>query len=243
MMEALGSPIRREIVWLLWDRELPAGEIAAVFAVTPPTVSSHLASLRRAGLISMRADGNFRRYRTNPEALRSVQALLADEATKWIPNPVVPEPAGVRHATGQAVTVGIDVAVPPWEAFADFSDATRYSRWLGVPVTLEDGRFAATMEWGTRIRGHYDIVDAPELIALRWDFAETTVPLPGQELVAYMRFTPSDAGTDIEVLQLVSTAEQDEYMQLAWGFVLGRYLAWSRGEISADERVEGAAER
>ena len=224
MLDALGSPIRREILWLLWDRELPAGEIAAEFSVTPPTISSHLATFREAGLLAMRADGNFRRYRTERDALRSVQHLLAAEGSKWNPNPVFPEPRGVEHATDLAVRVSVDAPMRIDDVFADFTDANRYTRWLGVAVTLVDGRFAATMEWGLNIRGRYDVVVAPELIALRWDFAPDTVPLPGQELVAYMRFAKLGRGTRIEVQQLVATPEQGEYMHLAWGYVLGRYL-------------------
>ncbi len=224
MLDALGSPIRREIVWLLWDRELPAGEIAAAFEVTAPTISSHLAVLRDAGLVAMRADGNFRRYRAERGALRSVQQLLAAEGTKWTPGPAFAEPAGVEHTDLSAVGVAIDVAVPPAAAFADFTDAARYSGWLGVPVTLVEGRFAATMEWGLRVRGHYDVVVPPELIALRWDHAEGTVPLPGDELAAYLRFAPNETGTRIELHQLVANEEQCAFMQLAWGYVLGRYL-------------------
>lgn len=229
MLDALGSPIRREIVWLLWDRELPAGEIAAEFSLTAPTISSHLATLREAGLLSMRADGNFRRYRAERDALRSVQHLLTAEGSKWIPNPVFPEPHGVEHATDIVVRVSVEVAASIDDAFADFTDAARYSRWFGVDVSLVDGRFATTMRWGLRIRGRYEVVVAPTLLALRWDFAPDTVPLPGQELVAYMRFTPLASRTRVEVQQLVATVEQGEYMQLAWGYVLGRYLTESGG--------------
>ncbi len=57
---ALGSPVRREILGLIWERELPAGEIAAAFAVTKPTISQHLAVLREAGLVTARAAGTSR---------------------------------------------------------------------------------------------------------------------------------------------------------------------------------------
>jgi DNA-binding transcriptional ArsR family regulator len=62
VLAALSSPVRREILALIWDRELPAGEIAAAFDVTPLTVSQHLAVLRDAGLVTMTAQA-FRRYR------------------------------------------------------------------------------------------------------------------------------------------------------------------------------------
>ncbi|MDQ2813036.1 MAG: ArsR family transcriptional regulator [Actinomycetota bacterium] len=39
VLAALSSPIRREILTLIWDRELSAGDIAAAFPVTKPTIS------------------------------------------------------------------------------------------------------------------------------------------------------------------------------------------------------------
>jgi uncharacterized protein YndB with AHSA1/START domain len=45
-------------------------------------------------------------------------------------------------------------------------------------VTLEDGRFACTMEWGTNIRGRYELTCPPELIVMRWDFEDDNVPSP-----------------------------------------------------------------
>ena len=66
---ALGSPVRREILGLIWERELPAGEIAAAFAVTKPTISQHLAVLREAGLVT--AGQPARRAATVPGRRRS----------------------------------------------------------------------------------------------------------------------------------------------------------------------------
>jgi DNA-binding transcriptional ArsR family regulator len=54
-MGALNSPIRREILWRVWDQELPVGVIVQSFELTPPTISGHLAVLRDAGLVSVRA--------------------------------------------------------------------------------------------------------------------------------------------------------------------------------------------
>ena len=63
VLAALTSPVRREILGLIWDRELSAGEIAAAFPVTKPTISQHLAVLREAGLAESTAVGTSRRYR------------------------------------------------------------------------------------------------------------------------------------------------------------------------------------
>lgn len=226
VLDALSSPIRREILWLLWDQELPAGEIAAAFEVTAPTISSHLAVLRDTGLVAMRADGNFRRYRAERAALREVRSLIQTGATKWIPNDSGPEPTAVRHTNGTVVRVAVEVALPRDRAFPDFVDGNAFGRWLGVPVVLDDGRFAATMAWGTRVRGQFEVIAPPALIALQWDFEDDTIPVPGGELVAYVRFIETPApSTVVEVTQLLDTVEHEEFLHTAWGFVLGRYAA------------------
>ncbi|MGN7862654.1 metalloregulator ArsR/SmtB family transcription factor [Microbacterium sp. 22303] len=56
--EALAHPTRRQILQDLKDGEQAAGEIAARFAVSGPTISRHLRILRGAGLIVERRDAN-----------------------------------------------------------------------------------------------------------------------------------------------------------------------------------------
>ena len=56
--EALAHPTRRQILQDLKAGEQAAGEIAARFAVSGPTISRHLRILRGAGLIVERRDAN-----------------------------------------------------------------------------------------------------------------------------------------------------------------------------------------
>ena len=49
--KALADPTRRRILELLAQGELSAGEIAAHFSMTKPSVSHHLSILKAAGLI------------------------------------------------------------------------------------------------------------------------------------------------------------------------------------------------
>jgi len=56
-IRALADPTRREILRMLRDRDLAAGEIAARFEMTAPTVSHHLSVLRDAGLVQAERDG------------------------------------------------------------------------------------------------------------------------------------------------------------------------------------------
>ena len=77
-LKAISNPRRREILRLVWDRELSAGQIAARFDVSWPAVSQNLNVLRRAGLLSERREGARRLYRTDREALGSLEVVLRD---------------------------------------------------------------------------------------------------------------------------------------------------------------------
>jgi len=232
ILEALTSPIRREILSLIWDRELPAGEIAAAFHVTAPTVSQHLTVLREAGLVSMTAEGNFRRYRAQRDVLRSLHGALADNSSRWTPADDIPESALASVETRSVVIAHVDVETDQRTTFAAFTDPDIYSRWMGVPVRIDAGRFSCTMEWGTRIEGVYEIVVEPSLIALRWDFDDDNIPIPGGGMIGYMRFSAHDRGTRVEVHQLIESPEHAEFIESAWSMVLGRLKT---GVVAASE--------
>ena len=87
---------------------------------------------------------------------------------------------------------------------------------------MKDGRFAAEMEWGTKVRGHYEVVAPPDLIAMRWDFDDDAVPFPGRQLVGYLRFAPAGRGCHVEVHQWAADGTQAEFLSAAWSMVLGR---------------------
>jgi DNA-binding transcriptional ArsR family regulator len=78
LLKAISNPRRREILRLVWDRELSAGQIAARFDVSWPAVSQNLNVLRRAGLLSERRDGARRLYRADREALGPLEVVLRD---------------------------------------------------------------------------------------------------------------------------------------------------------------------
>jgi DNA-binding transcriptional ArsR family regulator len=56
-IRALADPTRREILRMLRGKDLAAGEIAARFEMTAPTVSHHLSVLKEAGLVQAVRDG------------------------------------------------------------------------------------------------------------------------------------------------------------------------------------------
>jgi DNA-binding transcriptional ArsR family regulator len=61
---------------MLWDDERFVGEIAEAMPVTLGAVSQHLAVLRQAGFVDVRAEGRHRYYRANRERLGPLAAAL-----------------------------------------------------------------------------------------------------------------------------------------------------------------------
>ncbi|MGC5007913.1 ArsR/SmtB family transcription factor [Streptomyces sp. DT203] len=75
-VQVIAEPRRREILRLIWEDELSAGEIAARFEVTFGAVSQHLKVLRETGLVTLRKDGTKRFYHADREALGPLAAYL-----------------------------------------------------------------------------------------------------------------------------------------------------------------------
>ena len=74
IFKALGDPTRRRILQLLRQKEMSAGELAAHFALTKPTLSGHFAVLRAAGLVDSEKEGTTITYRLNASVLE--EALI-----------------------------------------------------------------------------------------------------------------------------------------------------------------------
>jgi DNA-binding transcriptional ArsR family regulator len=75
---ALADPTRRAILDRLRHGEASAGELAEPFALTQPAISRHLATLRRAGLVTDRRAGTRRIFRLTPHRLAELDAWLDD---------------------------------------------------------------------------------------------------------------------------------------------------------------------
>jgi DNA-binding transcriptional ArsR family regulator len=75
-LDALAEPRRREILALVRDRELAAGEIAANFDVTRSAISQHVGVLKQVGLLSERREGTRRLFRARPEGLADLRSFL-----------------------------------------------------------------------------------------------------------------------------------------------------------------------
>src|ERR1700722_7791698 len=77
-LRAIAEPRRREILQLVRDDELSAGEIAAHFSISRPAISQHVRVLLDAGLLRERREGTSRLYALRPEGLEELAAFLDD---------------------------------------------------------------------------------------------------------------------------------------------------------------------
>ena len=87
MAGAIADPVRREILLMLRDEPLSAGQIADRFVISRPAVSRHLRVLREAGLVADTADGRRRVY--------TFVAAPLDELAEWLGR--LARPSGWRH--------------------------------------------------------------------------------------------------------------------------------------------------
>lgn len=76
IFKALGDPTRREILEMLRERDLSAGEIADRFTFSKPTISHHLELLFQAGLVRRYKEGQFVYYALYTTVLQEAYAWL-----------------------------------------------------------------------------------------------------------------------------------------------------------------------
>ena len=70
--KALSDPVRREILVMLKDGKMSAGEISEHFNMTGATISYHLSQLKKAGLIFESKFKNFIFYEINISVFEEV---------------------------------------------------------------------------------------------------------------------------------------------------------------------------
>lgn len=75
---ALADPTRRRILALLGRRERTAGDLAARFALSKPSLSHHFAVLKTARLVRSRRDGQLIWYTLNTSAAEALLSSTTD---------------------------------------------------------------------------------------------------------------------------------------------------------------------
>ena len=76
MAAAIADPVRRDILVMLREQSLPAGQIADRFTISRPAVSRHLRVLRECGLVRDTLVGRRRLY--------ELDATRLAELTDWL---------------------------------------------------------------------------------------------------------------------------------------------------------------
>ncbi|MCA8908526.1 MAG: winged helix-turn-helix transcriptional regulator [Rhodospirillaceae bacterium] len=93
--EALVSPVRRKILAYLSAGPLSAGEIAARFEITKPSLSAHLSILSAAGLIEGKRQGNYIHYGLVEDSLVNKLNSLVQEVCP-VAKPIRREAANLK---------------------------------------------------------------------------------------------------------------------------------------------------
>ena len=75
--KALGDPVRREILLLLRQGSLSAGEIGSHFDMTGATISYHLGILKKADLVFETREKNYIYYGLNTSVVEEVMLWLS----------------------------------------------------------------------------------------------------------------------------------------------------------------------
>ena len=75
-LDALGNPVRREILQQLRERPLSVGDLAELLPVSRPAVSRHLRILDEAGLVEARHEGTRSLYAVRVQGFAGVREFL-----------------------------------------------------------------------------------------------------------------------------------------------------------------------
>lgn len=136
--KAMAHESRLAIVGLLAQGEKSVQEIAAVLKLTEPTVSHHLALLKRQGIVTARAEGTTRWHAIDRDALERLSKLVLQPEAERI-RKTQPKPADDFDAKVLKAFVDADGKLSQMPAsrkkrgavlrwlMRDFAEGTRYS--------------------------------------------------------------------------------------------------------------------
>lgn len=82
VFDALAHPVRREILKLLRNGAMSAGDLADNFDLAKPTLSGHFTVLKHAGLVTTERKGTTILYRLNMSVLEEALAAMMSLAGK-----------------------------------------------------------------------------------------------------------------------------------------------------------------
>ena len=76
--KALSDPVRREILQLLKNGRMSAGEIGSHFDIPGATISYHLSVLKKADLVTEMKEKNFVYYELNTSVVEEIMLWLSE---------------------------------------------------------------------------------------------------------------------------------------------------------------------
>lgn len=85
-LRAISDPVRREIIEMLKYERKTAGEIGAAFNLTAATVSYHLSTLKRAGILSECKQGKYVFYELNLSVFEEILLWMKSLGGKYEKN-------------------------------------------------------------------------------------------------------------------------------------------------------------
>lgn len=244
-VKAIAEPRRRQILELVREGELSAGEIAAHFDVTRPAISQHLGVLKEAGLVSERRNGTRRLYLARPDGLRDLQAFLNgfwDERLEALRRES--ERKEAVHVDG--VTAGISVereiaiAASPeivWELLTKEDEAIA---WMGQSATFDlrpGGIYRVDVIPGNVARGEFVEIDPPHRLVFTWGWEEGASPVgPGSSTVEF-ELIPDGDGTLLRFRHFnLPSAEAAESHSHGWDHYLARLATLASGSDPGRDR-------
>ena len=77
-LDALGNPVRRQMLVLLRQRPRPVAELAEQFPISRPAISRHLKVLQGAGLVAHDSEGRNNVYRVDRAGFEAAESWLAE---------------------------------------------------------------------------------------------------------------------------------------------------------------------
>src|SRR6185369_15197041 len=83
VFRALADPSRRAILKSLMRREAAVKDLTALFDISQPAVSQHLATLKDAGLVNGRSEGRCVYYRAEPLGMKPLIDWIAHYRAFW----------------------------------------------------------------------------------------------------------------------------------------------------------------